>query len=73
MSTIIKTLVLAAFVFAVPAFSGAATFAYVNNQNEVSSVVADSAFQALAIAPNIDVHSGVLLLDSPEDNAILQN
>lgn len=73
MTTIIKTLAFAALLLSVPAFSSAATFAYVNSNNEVSSVVADTAFQALVIAPNINIHSGVLLLDSAEDNAILQN
>lgn len=58
-------------VAAVPALSLAATFAYVNTQGEVRTVTADSASIALMTAPNIDSHSGVLLLDSADDNVIL--
>ncbi len=60
-------------VAAVPALGLAATFAYVNAQGEVRSVTADTAAIALRTAPNIDPHSGVLLLDSPEDNMVLGN
>jgi hypothetical protein len=63
----------AAAVVAAPAVSLGATFAYVNQQNEVRTVTADTANIALATAPNIHVHSGVLLLDSPEDNRVLGN
>jgi hypothetical protein len=57
----------------VPAFSMAATYAYVNQEGEVRTVTANDAMTALRTAPNIDEHSGVLLLDSPEDNATVGN
>ena len=45
-----------------PAFVHAATFAYVNSAQEVSTVTADNWMAAMTNALNIDVHSGVLLL-----------
>jgi hypothetical protein len=55
----------------IPAFSFGATYAYVNRDGEVRTVTADTAMIALSTAPAIDQHSGVLLLDSPEDNAVV--
>lgn len=62
---------LAFLVLSVPVLSYAATFAYVSQTGEVRTVVADTPYSAMAIAPNIDEHSGVLLLDSPDDNAVV--
>lgn len=56
---------------AVPALSLAATYAYVNQEGEVRTVVADTPQLAITTAPNIHQNSGVLLLDSQEDNAIV--
>ncbi len=58
-------------VAAVPALSFAATYAYVNHAGEIRTVIANTAEAALATAPGLHIHSGVLLLDSPEDNKIL--
>lgn len=52
-----------AAVAALPAVSFAQTYAYVNTAGEVSSVDAATASQALVIAPNIGIHSGVMLLN----------
>ncbi|MFM2330685.1 MAG: hypothetical protein RLZZ26_192 [Candidatus Parcubacteria bacterium] len=45
-----------------PAFAHAATYAFVNSSQEVSTVTADNWMAALTNALNIDEHSGVLLL-----------
>ncbi len=55
---------------AVPTFAHAATFAYVNQQMEVRTVVADNWTIAIATAPNIDIHSGVLLLTNPNASIV---
>jgi hypothetical protein len=50
---------------ALPTLTHAATtytYAYVNQAQEVSTVVAENWMAAIATAPNIDAHSGVLLL-----------
>jgi len=54
-----------------PAIGHAATFAYVNASGDVATVVANDPMTAIAIAPNIALHSGVLLLDSPADNEVV--
>lgn len=64
MSIITKTLAIAALLLVLPALSDAATFAYVNQNNEVTSMQAATALQALATAPNIHPRSGVLLLSN---------
>lgn len=71
--SLIKTgLIAAAFtVMALPAMASAATFAYVNQSGEVVTVQADTAAQAMLTAPGIDENSGVLLLDSSADNAVV--
>ncbi|CAN5770947.1 hypothetical protein BH11PAT2_BH11PAT2_10110 [soil metagenome] len=61
-----------AAVIALPSMSYAATYAYVNSAGDVSAVVANTAAQALATAPGISVHSGVMLLSNPNDT-ILNN
>jgi hypothetical protein len=58
---------------AVPAFSQAATYAYVNQNGDVSSVVANDPMTAIAIAPNRALHSGVILLDSQADTDLLSD
>jgi hypothetical protein len=54
-----------------PAIAGAATYAYVDAGGEVKSVVATDWRTAIATAPNIHIHSGVLLLDEPTDFKII--
>ena len=58
---LVGALALAALV-AMPAASFAATYAFVNSDGEVRTVEASSATQALTTAPNLHVHSGVMLL-----------
>ncbi len=58
-------------VLALPAASFAATYAYVNTSGEVMSVEATSANQALMTAPNLAVHSGVMIIDSTDDTAVV--
>lgn len=58
-------------VLAVPAAASAAMYAYVNTAGDVSSVEAVSASAAIATAPGIHMRSGVLLLDSAEDEDVL--
>lgn len=55
---------------ALPAVSFAAPYAYVNASGEVSSVEAASASAALATAPNIHIHSGVMLLSDADDSIL---
>jgi hypothetical protein len=55
---------------ALPAFAHAATFAYVNQSMEVRTVVANDWMSAIATAPNIDEHSGVLLLINPNSSIV---
>lgn len=52
-----------------PASSFAADYAYVNTSGAVNLFVADNANIALANAPFIGMHSGVMLLDSTSDYA----
>jgi hypothetical protein len=47
---------------ALPSLAHAATYAYVNQSQDVSTVSADNWMDAIATASNIDPHSGVLLL-----------
>ncbi len=70
-----KTLLLGALALvatvAVPGISMAATYAYVNASGEVMTVEASTPSQALMTAPNIDNHSGVMLVDDASDSAIV--
>jgi hypothetical protein len=66
MKKILGTLALAAAVV-IPAASFAQTFAYVNTSGEVTSIEAANANVALATAPNMDIHSGVILISSASD------
>ncbi len=54
-----------ALVAIAPFSAFAATYAYVNTSDAVSTVDASSAAIALSTAPNIGVHSGVILLTNP--------
>lgn len=65
-TTLTLALALAALV-AVPTASFAATYAYVNQSGEVSTVTADNASTAIATAPGIHRNSGVMLLSNPND------
>jgi len=53
-----------------PALAAAATYAYVNQSGEVSIVTANDPTTAIATAPNIDEHSGVMLLTNPSDGIV---
>lgn len=70
-----KTLLLGALAalatVAVPGISFAQTYAYVNQSGEVMTTEADTALQAIANAPMIDEHSGVLFIDSTEDSSLV--
>jgi len=67
-----KTVALAATLFLVgPALAMAATYAYVNTAGEVMSVEASTATQALTTAPNLHVHSGVMLVDGSDDSEVI--
>ncbi len=61
---------LALTTFALPSFAAAATYAYVNTAGEVRTVSADAPMTAIAIAPGIALHSGVLLLVNPSDGIV---
>lgn len=54
-----------------PGFSSAMSFAYVNKLGEVKIVEANSSTNAMILAPNIHVNSGVMMLDSAEDYEML--
>lgn len=49
---------------ALPALASASTYAYVNQSGDVRSTEANTWQSAIATAPNIDAHSGVMLLDN---------
>ena len=57
----------AAAALALPAATFAQTFAYVNTSGEVTTVEATDANTALMTAPNISLHSGVMLLEDDND------
>lgn len=56
---------------ALPISTHAATYAYVDNSGEVKSVVASDWMTAIATAPNIYIHSGVMLLMSAADFLVI--
>lgn len=55
---------------AFPAATFAQTFAYVNTSGEVTTVDAADANTALRTAPNISLHSGVMLLQNGSDSIV---
>ena len=59
------------FAVAMPTFSHAASYAFVNQSGNVSMVVADSAMLALSTAVGISTHSGVMLLNSQADTELV--
>ena len=59
------------FALALPTLAHAATYAYVNKSGEVSTVTANDWQTAIATAPNIHIHSGVMLLVTQTDQSIV--
>lgn len=55
----------------VPTASYAQMFAYVNRDGEVMTVDRDTPEEALMAAPDIDEHSGVLMINSSADAEIV--
>ncbi len=56
---------------ALPALAMAASYAYVNQSGDVNMVTANDWMTAIATAPNIDAHSGVLLINDSADQALV--
>ncbi len=71
MKKVLGMVALAATV-ALPGISFAQTYAYVNTSGDVSSVDAASADAALMTAPNIGVHSGVMMIDDSSNDVLDQ-
>jgi hypothetical protein len=61
----------AALLVASPSNAAAATYGYVDALGEVKSVTANDWMTAIAIAPNIDIHSGVMLLVTAADYMVI--
>lgn len=51
-----------AAMFVLPLSSFASTYGYINTSNNLQTIEAVSADQALGLPANMDVHSGVILL-----------
>lgn len=72
---IVKLTVASAIAFAgimaATGIASAATFAYVDAAGDVKSVVANDWRTAIATAPNIHMHSGVMLLTTAADYTIV--
>ena len=64
---------LAAALAAAPVLAGAATYAYVNMNGEVQPVIAANWQTAIATAPNIATHSGVILIDGTDSGLLDDN
>ena len=64
-----KTLFVALLGFGLPMTSFAATYLYVNTSGAIQTVTADNPNQALALAQNIDPHSGVMLQSGTIDSS----
>jgi hypothetical protein len=58
---------------ALPSLAHAATYAFVNQSGYVSSVSADNWMAAISNATNIDIHSGVMLLNAQSDYNVVGN
>jgi len=59
-----SALTVAILAMILPAFSYAATYAYVSQSGQVNTVVANTSASALMNAPNISLHSGVMLVST---------
>ena len=68
---LLGTLALVAIAAVPAAYSYAAMFAYVNQGGEVRSIEAADANSALMLAPDIHANSGVILLDSSDDDDLV--
>jgi hypothetical protein len=55
----------------VPSFASAASYAYVASTGEVKSVTATDWMLAIATAPGIHINSGVFMLKSAADFAVI--
>ncbi|MEK7080036.1 MAG: hypothetical protein AAB901_01990 [Patescibacteria group bacterium] len=70
-----KTLLLGALaltaIVSLPGVTLAATYAYVNTAGEVMTTEAPTASNGLMPAPNIGVHSGVMIVDTADDSAVV--
>ncbi len=58
-------------VMSLPVFAQAASYAYVDVNGDVRSVTATDWMTAINTAPNIHLHSGVLLLNTAADFGIV--
>lgn len=63
--------VLSVSIMSIPLGAHAASYAYVDATGEVKSISADDWRTAINTAPNIHIHSGVLLLDSAADYGVV--
>lgn len=69
---VLATIALFALILvSVPNFAGAASYAYVASTGEVKSVTADDWMTAIATAVGIHINSGVFLLKSAADFAVI--
>jgi len=67
----IVLVVVAIVFFAAPALSEAANYGYVNHSGTVMMYTSDTSANAIRNAPNISLHSGVILLDSQADSDLV--
>ncbi|KND50957.1 MAG: hypothetical protein AB202_00935 [Parcubacteria bacterium C7867-007] len=70
MKTLLFGALALAAVVAAPSASYALTYAYVNQSGEVMTMEAANPNQAIMTAPNIGLHSGVMLLTDSSDPVI---
>lgn len=61
----------ALFLMAQATSASAASYAYVDAQGDVKSVTANDWMTAIAVAPNIHIHSGVILLTTAADFTVV--
>ncbi len=57
-----------AFVLGFSNVTNAATYEYVNTSGGISSVTANNGSNAITLAPNLALHSGVILVDGSSNN-----
>ncbi|MEX2054353.1 MAG: hypothetical protein WD883_02330 [Candidatus Colwellbacteria bacterium] len=58
-------------IFALPVVAFANTYQFVDNNDNLQSMTADSSTEALNTAPNLGVHSGVMLVSGGTGGAVL--